>query len=508
MLCYNKFTRNKLNMNKLYFVSFICYFILHSIIGTAQNNSVMDNSTGFVDLDTVSVVGFYENYPIKFYLYKKLSETTDAAGRKVLECGPTPFNFNINFQVVKNRNIAGFGLFDNLTSSISEILIHPGTMHFTNLDNVTTPPISDHNLPTFGGLVTVGNINKYNVLLDDFPAPDYNELMLLTWGDDDYEYLVNTDFNIFEFKTGVMKKLHLFEVPYNIAGCDRACRPLYCTSSGLYFRSNMEAEFSDIIPDRVETYRDETGAQDAVVTLRIKFNKLENTLYDTIENAIEQWVVSPQDSEIQQLRNILSKPFQDISDAYCSDNNTDSCLPVGGNPMCNKVSEPNLVDYLFCGSTSRFFLPTKQFPLVVSSLVAGIGDYFGNPTSSVPLNLLQLFSTGWPVYGFRIEYVKIEYEPVHNEPALNPLVYSINENYGRDYAYIRSPDLFEWFGNEPVEKVIDLKVVDGKKIEDALKEYHNTSLDYNIKIILYLIGDYPTKAKIIRNGKLYIDLDN
>ena len=500
--------RNKPNMNKLYFVFFVCFFLLYSIIGTAQNKSVMDNNTGFVDLDTISVVGFYENYPVNFYLYKKLSEKTDAAGKKVIECGPTPFNFNINFQVVKNRNISGIGLFDNLTSSISEILIHPGTMRFTNLDNVTVSPLAEQNLPTFGGLVTVGNINKYKVQLDDFPAPDYNELMLLTWGDDDYKYLANTDFDIFEFKTGVMKKLHLFEVPYNISGCDRACRPLYCTSSGLYFRSNMNAEFSDIIPDRIETYRDETGAQDAVVTIRIKFMKAENTLYDTLENAIEEWVVNPQNSRLQILRGLLAKPFQDISQIYCADNATEGCLRAGGNPMCSRVSEPNLIDYLFCGSSSRFLLPAKQFPLILSSLIAGFGDYFQNPTSSMPLSLLQLFSIGWPVYGFRIEYVKVEYEPINNEPALNPLVYSINEDYGRDYAYTRSPDLFEWFGNKPVEKVIDLKVVDGDKIEDALKEYHNVSLDYNIKIILYLIGDYPTKAKIIRNGKLYIDLDN
>jgi hypothetical protein len=176
--------------------------------------------------------------------------------------------------------------------------------------------------------------------------------------------------------------------------------------------------------------------------------------------------------------------------------------------MCSRVSEPNLVDYLFCGSRSPFLLPSKQFPLILSSLVIGLGDYFANPASSLPLNILQLFATGWPVYGFRIAYVKVEYEPVHNEPEISPLIYNITEDYGRDYAYVRSPDLFEWLSDTPVEKVIDLKVVDGKAIEEFLTDYHNTSLDYNIKISLYLIGDYPTKAKIIRNGKLYIDLDD
>lgn len=482
--------------------------MLFFTLASANDNLTNDNNTGFVDLNTVSVVGFYENFPVNFYLYKKLSEKTDASGKKTLECGPTPFDFNIDFQVVKNRNVGGFGLFDNASLNLSQILIHPGVMDFTEIDNITTPPIDNQSLPTFGGLVNVGEINKYKVQLEDFPAPNYNSLMLLTWGDDGYKYLVNTSFDIFEFKTGVMKKLHLFEVPYNIYGCDRACKPLYCTSSGLYFRSNMDAEISDIIPDRIETYRDETGAQDAVVTVRIKFMKSENTTYDTLENIIEEWVANPQNSKIQLLRNLFAKPFQQISQIYCTDNSTDGCLAISGNPMCSKVSEPNLVDYLFCGSSSSFLLPTKQFPLILSSVIAGIGDYFSNANTSVPLSLLQLFATGWPVYGFRIEYVKVEYEPINDEPNLKPLVYNVNENYGRNYAYVRSPDLFEWFDNDPVEKVIDLKVVDGEKIEDALKEYHNTSLDYNIKITLYLIGDYPTKTKMIRNGKLYIDLDN
>jgi hypothetical protein len=496
------------NMIKLKIVLFMCFFLLGSAIIAAQNITAADNNTGFVDLDTVSVIGFYENYPLNFYIYKKLSEKTDATGKKVLECGPTPFNFNINFQVIKNRNISGIGIFDNMTTNLSEILIYPGTMHFTNLDNMTTPPLKDQNLPTFGGLVKPGDTNTYKVQLDDFPAPDYNELMLLTWGDDDYKYLANTYFDVLEFKTGVMKKLHLFEVPYNISGCDRACKPLYCTSSGLYFRSNMNAEFSDIIPDRIETYRDETGAQDAVATIRIKFMKTENTFYDTLENALEEWVVNPQNSRLQILRGLIAKPFQDLSQIYCDDNSTNSCLFVGGNPMCSKVDEPNLVDYLFCGSSSRFLLPSKQFPLILSSLIAGFGDYFSNPTSSAPLSLLQLFAIGWPVYGFRIEFVKVEYDPIHDEPGLKPLVYNITEDYGRNYSYVRSPDLFEWFGNDPVEKVIDIKVADGKKIEDALEAYHNRSLDYNIKITLYLVGDYPTKAKIVRNGKLYIDLDD
>ena len=495
-------------MKKIIFV-YILFNILCYNIGHLQENGINENFKGFVDLDTVSVVGFYENYPINFYLYKKISETTDATGKKILECGPTPFNFNINFQVVKNRNLSGFGLFDNSTLNISEILVHPGRMAFSNLDNVTVPPLEDQSLPTFGGLVTIGNINKYNVKLDDFPSPSYNELMLLTWGDEDYKYLANTDFDIFEFKTGVVKKLYLFEVPYNIVGCDRACRPLYCTSSGLYFRSNMIAEVSDIIPDRIQTYRDETGGQDAVVTLRIKFSKLENRVYDSLENIIEQWVASPENSKIQVLRNLLASPFQNISSFYCGeDNKSDVCLPVGGNPMCNKVNDPNLVDYIFCGSASSFLLPVKQFPLILSSLTVGLGDYLSSPTSSLPLNILQLFSIGWPVYGFRIEYVKVEYEPVNDEPNIKPLVYSITETYGRDYAYVRTPDLFEWFSNTPVEKIIDLKVVDGKVIDEVLSDYHNKSLDYNIKMTLYLQGDYPTKAKMIRNGKLYIDLDN
>ena len=492
-------------MKKLFFVFLL---LIISFMGRSQENLSEDNYTGFVDLDTVSVVGFYENYPINFYLYKKLGEKTDASGNRVLECGPTPFNFNINFQVVRNRNIPGFGLFDNATLNMSEVLIYPGTMHFSNLNMETTPPIKDQSLPTFGGLVGVGDVHTYKVQLDDFPSPGYDELMLLSWGDDDYKYLANTDFDILEFRTGTAKEIHLFEVPYNIIGCDNACKPLYCTASGLYFMGNMQTEISDIIPDRIETYRDETGPQDAYVTLRIKYSKLENTLYDTLENTIEQWVFNPQDSNIQLLRSILAKPFQDISNIFCSDNAAGDCLLVGGNPMCSRVGEPNLVDYLFCGSRSPFLLPSKQFPLILSSLVIGLGDYFANPAYSLPLNILQLFATGWPVYGFRIAYVKVEYEPVHNEPEISPLIYNITEDYGRDYAYVRSPDLFEWLSDTPVEKVIDLKVVDGKAIEEFLTDYHNTSLDYNIKISLYLIGDYPTKAKIIRNGKLYIDLDD
>lgn len=488
--------------------SFIFLLFLVSLIVRAEELLPNDNYTGFVDLDTVSVVGFYENYPINFYLYKKLGERTDAAGNRIIECGPTPFNFNVNFQVVRNRNLPGLGFFDNTTLNMSEVLIYPGTMKFANLDMKSTPPIKDQMLPTFGGLVSAGDIYTYIVQLDEFPSPGYNELMLLSWGDDNYEYLANTDFDILEFRTGAAKKLHLFEVPYNIIGCDRDCKPLYCTAAGLYFMGNMQAEISDIIPDRIETYRDDTGAQDAFVTLRITYSKLENTLYDTLENTIEQWVYDPQDSNIQLLRNMLAKPFQDISNILCGDNATSECLPVGGNPMCSRVSEPNLVDYLFCGSRSTFLLPSKQFSLVLSSLVIGLGDYFANPTSSLPLNILQLFAIGWPVYGFRIEYVKIEYDPVHDEPAISPLIYNITEDYGRNYAYVRSPDLFEWYSNIPVEKVIDLKVVDGKAIEKFLTDYHHTSLDYNITISLYLIGDYPTKEKIIRNGKLYIDLDN
>jgi len=71
--------------------SFIFLLFLVSLIVRAEELLPNDNYTGFVDLDTVSVVGFYENYPINFYLYKKLGERTDAAGNRIIECGSHTF---------------------------------------------------------------------------------------------------------------------------------------------------------------------------------------------------------------------------------------------------------------------------------------------------------------------------------------------------------------------------------------------------------------------------------
>ncbi|MDY6820602.1 MAG: hypothetical protein SVN78_03145, partial [Deferribacterota bacterium] len=466
---------------------------------------------GFIDLDTVSVVGYYDNYTTDYYLYEKKGETTSSSGQSLIECGPTEFKFNIVFDSVEKRDVAGIGLNNNETLEMSELLIEPGVMNFLVLDNKTTPSIDSKNLPTFGGLVEPLETANYSVNFKDIPSPGYEYLELLKWGDDPYKYILDSNFDIFEFRTGVNKKLCFFKVPYNIIGCDSDCRPFYCTANGINFGGPMTAEVSDINPDRVEAYRDETGGHKSVVTLKITYKKVEEMLYEALENIIEDWVLNPEDSGIQNIRNILIEPIVSFSQASCSDSNNSGgdCELTNIETLCAQNDNPGLYDYLFCGLEDvANRLPMRRINLILSSITSGLSDYFENPSNSIPLNILQLFSEGWPAYGFRVNYVKVEYEPVDNAPVIPPFVYDVTEKYGQNYAYLRSPDLFEWYSNTPVEKIVDFDVIDGDTIEEIFKGYHHQSFEYDFQMYLYLSGDYPSRAKIERSGKLYIDLDN
>ena len=136
-----------------------------------------------------------------------------------------------------------------------------------------------------------------------------------------------------------------------------------CESNNLQPDTYTIIEISEIVPDIITTYRDETGGQDAMASVKITYKRAENSVIDIIDNALGD-----------HLENVIVKK-------YTNSLNT---------------------DYL---NAEKIELTSKIY----------------NPLYGK--NISQITSEYPNAHEFTVDYIKIEYTPGNIAPELPALTY-------------------------------------------------------------------------------------
>jgi len=444
-----------------------------------------------IELETVRIVPYYDNYTIDHYLYSGP------------DCVESNFTQNWSFRVLPHRGIgpyiepeiARFAYFEP-----SELLLIPfkNNVMFTAEDFSTTLPIGAIYIPPYGGLIEPDSINQMPFKYSDLPKPAYSDL--LKWDEGPYGYRLNVSFRVVELYTGREKTVRFFTLPYSLDGCDYECNNAFdicvdecilgceeddcekpsgdlmeacegrCQAMAPYppckhpgVPEKMVFEISGAVPDTVYTYRDNGDLKKAITSFKFTFRKealdLLGSIEETVTEELDLMLAGDNSSMFQSLLNIPGGFFSDLADTV-------------GN------------------------FASSGFTSLISGLVFGLpvalGDMILNPLSSLPYIFLNFLVTGYPGNDITIDYMKIEYD---GSPALPPLVSYVGTT-------IEALDIFETLENKVKEEIMNFTVIDSDYAA-YFKNYHNTTLEYKVKIKLFgSFGGGPEEREI----KLEIDL--